>query len=216
MKANKQQITKHIIEQYNAKPCKKLEMANIVFPKWSDLGLLGLMFRQCIKTKEQPEGYIYDENKFQPILRIIGGKLFINNMVDSYCWKFSQLEKAKKAELIGTNSPHGLITLANLLKTISNENEKRLIADLFINIKRDLLLVTLPPEKKKCIEITEEVYASGLTFCVDEWMDVDENGQAEVTYLNIGDFLIVTNNGVYCIRHQEFLETHSMSYTWTA
>lgn len=210
MKANKAQITKHIVDNYHTKPCTKLEMSNIVFPKWSDLGLLGLMFRQCIRTKEQPNGHIYDEDKFQVVLRIIGGKLFINNKPDCYCWSFSQFEKAKKTELIGTNSSLGLISLANLLNTISNENEKRVLADMLISIKRDLLLVTLPAEKRKCIEITEEIYSSGLTFCVDEWMDVDENGQAEITALNIGDFLIVSNTGVYCIRRQEFLETHSM------
>ena len=43
-------------------------------------------------------------------------------------------------------------------------------------------------------------------------MDVDDNGEADVTRLNIGDYLIVSQDKerVYCIRHEEFIVTHSL------
>ena len=193
------------------KPCIKVEMNNIVFPKWSDIGLLGLMFRQCIVTKEQPTGHIYDEAKFQPVMRILDGKLLMTGKTDSYAWKFSKLEDAKDVRPIGTNTAAGIITLAEVLSGISDADEKSMMADMFANLNKDLMLVTTPAEDRMCIEITRELFESGVTSCVDEWNNVDTNGEAEETFLNIGDFLIVTANGVYCIRRDEFLTTHKFA-----
>ena len=74
-----------------------------------------------------------------------------------------------------------------------------------------MLLISSQEEFRFCIEITPELYNAVITFCVDEWMEVDENGEAEITHLNIGDYLIVSENrdSVYCIRHDEFVETYS-------
>lgn len=63
-------------------------------------------------------------------------------------------------------------------------------------------------EKRQCIEVTQELYDAGLTDCVDEWMTVDEDGYAKLTSLNVGDFLIVTNKGVYRIQREKFLQTY--------
>ena len=84
---------------------------------------------------------------------------------------------------------------------------------MFCNWNKDLLLITSYEESRFCIEITSELYAKGITFCVDEWMTTDENGDAEITHLNIGDYLIVSANrdSIYCIRHDEFIETYSLS-----
>lgn len=208
MKLNKNDITSKILAMGTTVPCTKLELKNIVFPKWSDLGLVGLMFRQCVSTKEQPNGNIYDEAVFQTVLRIIGGKVLMTGRPDCYCWKFSKVENAKNVSMIGTNSAAGLINLCEVLACIASEEEKTMIADMFANSKKDLLLVTTPAEERSCIEITHELYAAGITHCVDEWMDVDENGNAEATALCVGDYLIVTSSGVYRIGHDEFLETH--------
>lgn len=212
MTQNKKELTIHILNTANDKiiPCTKLEMQNIVFPKWSDIGLLGMMFRQCIPTKEQPNGNIYDEAQFQTVLRVLGGKLLMENRPDTYCWKFSKLEKAKNVRPIGVNCADAILTMAEVLASISIESEKKMLADMFANMKKDLLLVTSPSEQRTCIEVTQELYNAGITCCVDEWMEPDENGEAEVTHLNVGDFLIVTDAGVYCIRRAEFLETHTL------
>ncbi len=211
--ANKKTTTSTILTlaEGQQKPCIKLELKNIVFPKWSDIGLIGMMFRQYLKTKEQPEGNLYDEAKFQTVLRVLRGKVLMNNKPDTYCWKFSKLESAKDVRPIGTNCAEGLIALTDVLNEIEDIEEKKLLADMFSKLKEDLLLVTTPAENRTCIEVTEELYNAGITFCVDEWMDTDENGDASVTNLEIGDFLIVTDSGVYCIRREEFFETHNLS-----
>lgn len=213
MKINKTESTRNIINLATAqkKSCIKMEMQNIVFPKWSDIGLLGLMFRQCIVTKEQPVGHIYDEAEFQPVMRILDGKVLMNDKTDSYAWKFSKLEKSKGVRPIGSTTAAGIITMCEVLSGISDAHEKSLVADMFANLNKDLMLVTTPAENRVCIEVTEELYKAGVTSCVDEWNSVDENGEAEETLLNIGDFLIVTSDGVYCIRRDEFLTTHKFA-----
>lgn len=212
MKLNKIETTRNIlaIAADKIQACTKLEMNNIVFPKWSDIGLLGMMFRQCLVTKEQPAGNIYSEAEFQTVLRVLGGKVLMESRPDTYCWKFSKLEKAKNVRPIGVNCADAIITMCEVLATVSNESEKKMLADMFANLKKDLLLVTSPAESRQCIEVTRELYDAGITACVDEWMEADENGMATATMLNVGDYLIVTNDGVYCIRHDEFMETHTI------
>lgn len=210
-KMNKKELTAKIRSLAVAKQCVKLELQNIVFPKWSDLGLLGMIFRQCVMTKEQPGGNLYDEAVFQTIMRVIGGKVLISERPDCYCWKFDKVANAKNVCFVGTNSAEGLLSVCKLLADIKDEDEKKMMADMFANMKKDLLLVTTPAEIRHCIEVTPELYEQGLTCCIDEWMEVDEEGNAPITLLNIGDFLIVTCNGVYRIGREEFLQTHVIS-----
>lgn len=212
MNLNKVESTNRILAIGKQRPCTKLELQNIVFPKWSDLGLLGMMFRQCVATKEQPLGNIYDEAVFQTVLRIIGGKVLMSERPDCYCWKFSKvLENIKNAKVIGSNSAEGLISLCTVLNSVTNEDDKKVLADMFANMKKDLLLVTTPAENRSCIEVTQELYDAGITACVDEWMSTDGNGMASATLLYVGDYLIVTGNSVYRIGHDEFVETHVLS-----
>lgn len=216
-RSNKAFSTRHILEVASSsiQDCTKLQMANIIFPKWDDLGLLGMIFRQDIRTKEQPEGHLYDEATYQVVMRIISGRvLMTGGRPDAYTWKSSKvIDNAKDARFIGCNSANAVINLANALNSIADENEKKMFADMFCNLNKDLLLITSPAEQRHCIEITPELYAAGITYCVDEWMETDENGEADITRLNIGDYLIVSanNDSVYCIRHDEFVETHSLA-----
>lgn len=214
-KANKKLSTQRILEvaATHIQKCTKLQLENIVFPKWNDLGLLGMIFRQDVCTKEQPEGHVYDEATYQVVMRIISGHvLMTGGRPDSYTWKQSKVQSSKNVRFIGCNSAEALINLSTTLMTISDEEEKRLFADMFCNLKKDLLLITSPKEERLCIEITPELYHAGITYCIDEWMEPDENGEADITQLNIGDYLIVSANkdSVYCIRHAEFVETHSL------
>lgn len=210
--ANKNVTTAKILSlaSNSKRDCIKLELKNIVFPKWSDMGLMGMMFRQYLRTKEQPEGNLYDEAKFQTVLRILRGKVLMNNRPDAYCWKFNKLETAKDVQPIGTNCADALLSLMDVLNGIENLEEKKLLADMFAKMKEDLLLVTTPAENRSCIEITQELYDAGITFCIDEWMDTDEDGNAPITNLQIGDFLIVNENSVYRIGRDEFIETHEL------
>lgn len=211
MKLKKIETTKRILEEGNVVSCVKLELQNIVFPKWSDLGMFGMMFRQCVVTKEQPAGNIYDEAVFQTVLRVLDGKVLMSDRPDCYCWKYSKVESAKDVRVVGTNSAEGLISLCSVLNDVTSDSEKKMLADMFANMKKDLLLVTTPAENRRCIEVTREMYDAGITACVDEWMDADEDGMASATNLAIGDYLIVTDDGVYRIGRDEFLETHRLS-----
>lgn len=208
MKINKLETTRKILSKGVLQKCTKLEMQNIVFPKWNELGLIGLMFRQCLRTKEQPNGNIYDENEYQTVFRIIGGKVLMDGKPDCYCWKHSKVDNAKDVRIIGDNSYEGRINLRNVLKSIPDAFEMSLVKDMFAMLKEDFLLVTTPAEQRTCIEVTPELVAAGITQCVDEWMETDEDGNAEATVLCVGDYLIVTDNGIYRIGHDEFVETH--------
>lgn len=209
-KANKKETTNRILELGVKQGCTKLELQNIVFPKWSDLGLMGLMFKQYLSTKEQPGGTHYDEAVFQTVLRVIGGKVLMSGRPDCYCWKFNKVANAKNIRVIGTNSAEGLLSLCEVLTSIPDSEEKKMLADMFANMKKDLLLVTTPAEQRTCIKVTGELYHQGITYCVDEWMAEDENGDAVITPLSIGDFLIVTESGVYRVGAEEFAETHTL------
>ena len=210
MKLNKLESTKKILEMGNQVHCRKSAMNNIIFPKWCDLGLTGMVYRQCVNTKEQPLGYIYDESKFQTVLRIINGKLLISGRPDCYCWNISKIESSKNVSVIGTNSATGIINMCDILNSISDMDEKKLFADMFASLNKDLLLIPTEPEERTCIQVTQELYNAGITACVDEWMGTDENGCATPTLLHIGDYLIVSESGVYCIRQDEFEQTHTI------
>lgn len=208
--ANKEATAKRILEVGTKRACTKLELKNIIFPKWDDLGLLGLMLRQCVRTKEQPDGNIYDEAKFLIVMRIINGRVLMNGRPDCYCWKFSKFENAANKQFIGSNSAEGMKNAAILLSEIADESERTLFADMLASLKKDLIVATTPAEDRICIEVTKEMYDQGITYCVDSWMEVDENGEAPTTQLNIGDYLIVEGDNVYRIGHDEFVETHEL------
>lgn len=219
MKINKKETNDfiHAMAGDCLRPCTKLPLDNIVFPKWSDLGLLGMIFSQKIKTKEQPFGCDYDEAVYQVVMRVINGKvLMTGGRPDAYTWKQSKVEGAlsdiSKVRLIGTNSASAVVNLSEVMATIDDPDERMIFADMFCSLNKDLLLVRTEAEGRRCIEVTQDLYELGLTVCVDSWMELDENGEANATLLNVGDFLIVEENGdVYCIRREEFLETHSIN-----
>ena len=217
MKLNKAITTADIFTRVSnsIRPCIKKETNNVVFPKWNDLGLLGMIFTQKIKTKEQPAGYDYPEAKYQVVMRVLGGKVFMTGgRPDSYAWKQDKILKLisdpSSVKFIGTNSASAVINLGEVLATISDSEEKKIFADMFCSLNKDLLLIKTPEESRLCAEVTAELYNNGLTHCVDSWMDTDENGDADATALNIGDYLIIEDENVYCIRHDEFIETHAL------
>lgn len=188
--------------------CTKLEIQNLVFPKWSELGIFGETIRQVVVTKEQKDGCLYEEAVYQVVLRILDGKLYLNGNLDTYCWKHSKLESAKDVKEIGNTSLKSRFNKRKLLKTISSLEERIKIENLFKTLRTQFFLVTLPEEERNFVRITEDLYNAGLTHVVDEWMEIDTEGLADATELNVGDCLIVTKDGFYCIREEEFNITH--------
>lgn len=217
MKLNKEKTTAMILSLAEGQicGCTKLPTENIVFPKWSEIGLWGEILALRVKTKEQPKGCDYDETKFQVVMRIIKGKVrMTGGRPDAYAWKFSKVEPylqdPKNLRLIGVNSAKAVINLSAMLNTIDDEEDRVMFADMFCSINKDLLLIPTDAEDRQCIEVTKELYENGVTACVDSWMEPDENGEADATRLNIGDFLVMEGEYLYCIRRDEFLETHEM------
>jgi hypothetical protein len=205
MKLNKSETTARILSIVSdaIRPCTKIEMNNIVFPAWAEFGLFGKIIRQCVATKEQPDGCIYKESVWRVVYRPDVGDSY-----DAFAWKESKVEGAKNIRPIGVNSEEGKQVLEELLSKMKNENEKKAMEEMFNLFRKDFSLVTSPSENRFYVEVTQEFYDAGITHCVDKWMEEDENGMSTATELNVGDFLIVANDGVYCIRCNEFNESH--------
>ena len=133
---------------------------------------------------------------------------------DCYCWSMEKVEKCKNKKFIGSNSAEGMKNATLILSTIEDENERTLFADMLAALKKDLIVVTSPEEKRTCIEVTQEMYDNGITFCVDSWMEADEDGVATATNLNVGDYLILEEKDegtcVYRVGHDEFIETYRL------
>ena len=88
---------------------------------------------------------------------------------------------------------------------------------MFNLIRADFYLIKVPPQERHCIEVTQELYDAGLTYCINSWIKPDENGEAEEMKLTVGDFLICKPNydgegyrSVYHVGREEFLATHTI------
>ena len=192
---------------------EKVAMTNIVFPQWNEMDLIRDIFRQMVVTKETPDGHLYDEEEYRVVLRIYDGRLKSADMLDVYCWSRADfLKKAKNIKTIGCNSGQGLLNLASLIEEMSLESEKLQVANFFSSLNKDLLYVESKAEMRKVVEVTQELYDSGITRCIDSWQEPDENGNYEFTELNVGDFLVLEEDkqSVYCIRKEAFLATHKL------
>lgn len=193
---------------------RKVALYNIVFHKWEDIGLIKDIFTQTIKTLEQPEGYHYNENDYRVVLRVCNGKVYRNdNKLDVYCWSEEDYKaKADTVQPIGANTALAQINLSELLHTVKSYEDKIYLADFFTRFRVDFWFIESKEENRKAIEITDELYAAGITSCIDKWVKPDANGNYEVTELKKGDFLILddVNQMVYRIERDIFLDTHEI------
>lgn len=208
---NKNEVTNEILRIGVKRHCTKLPIRNIVFPKWDDNGLFGRMLRQCVITKEFPEGHIYEETQFQLVMRVLDGKVLVSDRPDCYCWKREKVLKEcmnGNVHPIGINSVNGLLNLMDVLQGIPDEKERRLMADMFISLNKDLMLVDLAAEERICIVVTQELLDAGITHCVDSYVDTDKNGNAPATSIYLDDILIVDGNGVYRVGREEASMTY--------
>lgn len=211
---NKTTSTQYILNAAASqiKPCTKLPMANIVMPSLDEQGLMAYVFPGMVITKEQPKGCNYG-SAASPVLRVLGGRLLKNGMADAYAWDAATYaKKAAKSHPVGFGfgaSVESVKWAIEVLNTVKDPTERDMLTKFMIE-QPSLRLIFSAEEQRRCIEVTQQLYDAGVKECVDEWMSADENGMAEATILNVGDFLIVTENGVYCIRREEFLGTHTM------
>ena len=201
--------TTEILAMATPVACTKMAIGNIVMPQWNEEDLEHYMFRRYVKTKEAPMGHYYDEAEFTPVLRIVDHVVIDSrNQTDNYCWDKAMVAKhIDRAVPIGSNSARGMVTLSNVICSICKESDQLKLGRFFAKYKEDCLYIYTPEEQRKCIVVTQELYDAGLTWCIDQWVKPDENGEYEITELEVGDVLIV-DTGVYCCRKNMFAATY--------
>ena len=214
MMINKTKSTQNILAlaASQIKPCTKLPMANIVMPSLDEQGLMAYVFPGMVITKDQPKGCLYGSAS-SPVLRVLGGKLLKNGMADAYAWDAETYKKkAAKSHPVGFGfgaSVESVNWAIEVLNTVKDPTERDMLTKFMIE-QPSLRLIFSAEEQRRCIEVTQQLFDAGVTECVDEWMQTNDDGMAQATVLNVGDFLIVTEDGVYCVRREEFLETHKL------
>lgn len=201
--------TNEILAMATPVACTKMAIGNILLPQWNEEDLMHYMFRRCVKTKEAPMGHFYDEAEFTPVLRIVDHIVIDErNQTDNYCWDKAMVAKyIDGAVPIGGNSGRGIVTLSKVICSIHKESDQIKLGNFFAKYNEDLLYIDTPEEQRKCIVVTQELYDAGLTWCIDQWVKPDENGEYEITELEVGDVLIV-DTGVYCCRKNVFAKTY--------
>lgn len=201
----KKEETNKILSEfrYMAKPYIKLPIDNILLPSWNQLGLIGKIYTQAIKTKENPNGQIYDELEYRTVLRILDGKLLINNLLDAYTWSSKRVrDNIGNAYPIGVHDGKSLLNLSKFLSTIRDIKEREEFADMMANSTRDFLVCPTPAEVRKVIIVDTTIgKALGWTIC-NEWCE------AEDCKLEYGDAIVVSDNGYYRIGREEFSLTY--------
>ena len=213
---NKRETTDRILSLGTVRSCTKLALDNILFPNWSDWELMGKILRQCVRTKEQPEGYVYPEGEYQVVMRIIGGKLLIDDKPDAYCWSLSKVQKwAQNGKVIGFETLEAFKNLNVVLNSITDPKEQDEFFDMVKRFSLGFLVVHTEAESRECIVVTQELYDQGVTGCVDSWVKPDKNGEGPETKLYVGDALIVEHKPegvfVYRVGADEFAQTYSLN-----
>ena len=196
----------------------KKEINNILFPNWKELGLLGKIFRQTIRTKENPEGFTYEETEYQVVMRILGGKLYINNMVDAYTWTKERVNKylsRGEHKFIGINSYENLMNLIEVIKSLKNEEDKLTVTDMFLKNNNYTFINVKTPAEERHVMIVDEEILKVTKGIVNEW-DGCKGEEVDPTPIEIGDAIVITlcdnpqcGYTFYRIGRDEFKETYT-------
>lgn len=64
-------------------------------------------------------------------------------------------------------------------------------------------------EKLKYLEVTQDIFKLGILFVVEEDAPVDNEGMAEVTFLDYGNFIVITDKGFRCLKPDIFHENYN-------
>ncbi len=174
---------------------------------------LEIMMHPFTETKEGPKMYEASDPGSVILYRVLAergtGRMYLLNdkgQPDSYAYDAATYaQKAAKLAPIGPNSEAGCANL-DIVANMLSAYEADLLREDIEQYRKDLELILTKPEYRNVVEISPELYAAGVTSCVNDWETA--NSGFRVTNLEIGDFLVITERGVYCIRRAEFLDTH--------
>lgn len=186
------------------------EVAAIYFP---NMGILYDMHPKT-RTKEGDMEYVLsdkapEEERMHVLLRIVNGRLY-NHLGQLECYAHDMktyTKNMRKAKRIGYNSPEGQNNLVDVLSSMFDESEKARMEALLRMFAIDFDLCYTAPDWRQVVEVTQEMYDAGLTSIINDW-ECEKSGWT-ITNLNVGDFLVFTMAGMYTIRRDEFLQTHS-------
>lgn len=186
------------------------EVAAIYFP---DMGLLSQM-HPITRTKEGDMEYktgasVEEQYRMHVLLRIINGKLYNHlGQLDCYAHNMATYKKnMKDAKPIGLRSCRGMETMQQVLDSMPNEAERQQLYNLLSLFAIDLQVCYTAPHWRQVVEVTQEMIDAGLTSIINDWEN-EKSGWTK-TQLCAGDFLVLTADGMYVIRREEFLQTHS-------
>ena len=191
-------MNESIIQNGRIQNATKLEVITIGLGRVADLKMAeGLIWRNddgdvVVKTKEAPNGQVYDQDRTL-IVRVMGGIVLIDGMYDMYCPAESKIGKM-------LSNPIELATL-----TEAQLKDLKLILDCASEVKPSL--APADPGRKVIVITQEMVGPKGFITCIDSW---NEKSGKE-TKLYPGDIFLIesieTAKG-YRIGQQEFMLTH--------
>ena len=202
------------------------EVFTIVVPH---LGLLFDMF--VMQTKDGQKTYVLSDLKpgSRPnhvLFRVINGKLYmfttmateqdgarqaqpvVEERLDTYAWTDEEFDNnlpARKRKVIGFQSEAGREMLQSVIDSLQNPRDKERLENLFKMYTVDFVCGAQLADWRQVVEITQEMYDAGLTSISN---DYDNPGDAP-TQLVVGDFLVITEKGMYRIDRATFVASHS-------
>lgn len=193
--------------------CTKMRMHNIVWPSWSAAEYeFDRRFNGGHSVYNQEQGIHVYAPSFCPVLRINQRGELINDegKMDAYAWTEEEFKKfAECVEPFGGDSGRGILNMCEILMSIKNPEHRMWLANRMSREKRDLFLVTSAEEARRCVEVTEELYDMGITEWIDAWVDPSkETGEYPITKLCVGDRLVQSGNGFYCVRKDIYFLTY--------
>lgn len=164
-------------------------------------------------TKEGYQEYELADPGATVLYRVLSergtGRMYLLNdkgQPDTYAWDAeTYANKAGKMVPIGVNSDEGRANL-DIVAGMLSDYEAELLREDIGQYRKDAELLLTKPENRIVVEVSPELYAAGVTSCVNDW-ETAKSG-FRVTTLEVGDFLVITDRGVYCVRRAEFLDTH--------
>lgn len=237
-KMNKSAFEAYLTEHVKAAgviPVLKLKCKQLILPPWESLGLFAMMHAFMPMTPEHPDGTdVYDPDKWRSLVRFFaiedgapeGEKKYRvlfdhtkkakkqikeGKTPDNFCWKNDKVQKlidGGKTTIIN-HTPAGRREAQALLDSLGISYERNLVAAMLQGFTYDFHLAVTDEEDRCGFFITQEMFDAGWTHCVDEYAKVDENDDAEVTELCVGDFIVVNTKedgsfSGYCVERQMF------------
>lgn len=156
----------------------------------------------------------------QVLFRIINGELYIHTKIsvagktvieerlDAYAWTDEELDELlpqTKRTVIGFQSETGRHVLQTAIDSLQNPRDKARLENLFKMYAIDFACGMQNADWRQVVEVTQEMIDAGLTSIFDDYA---KPGDAP-TQVMVGDFLVITKNGMYRIDRTSFIKSHS-------